>query len=232
MATRSPSCSGRPRSISVLSPPSAATVAATAAFASRWTDRRRHVRGGRARGELAGRTVGEGDRDHVAHSPPESTSGPSSPEVRSPRRRTRRASRRPLLDERLDGRGGVVREEVGDPHEAAAPVAIGGDLHRGVVVGRTRHRRRCRRAAAGRRRRRRSPRGRCQPSANVTSAGIAVELGRGQHAGHEPHVGGAEVTDGVPDGRRVGSHGDVTTNGCHDDQPEASRDGRVNPFCP
>ena len=47
-------------------------------------DRRRHVRGGRAGGVLAAGTVGEGDRDQVAHSATSLRAAPAPTQVRSP----------------------------------------------------------------------------------------------------------------------------------------------------
>src|SRR5437660_11139555 len=40
-----------------------------------------------------------------------------------------------LLDHRRDGAGDLVGQQVGDPDDAAAPIAVDEDMHRRVVVG-------------------------------------------------------------------------------------------------
>src|SRR5258707_2219217 len=43
-----------------------------------------------------------------------------------------------LLDHRRDGAGDLAGQQVGDPDDAAAPIAVVEDLHRRVVVGQSR----------------------------------------------------------------------------------------------
>ena len=80
-------------------------------------DRRRHVRGGRAGGVLTLGTVGEGDRDQVAHSSPEST--------RAPRTRFCPLNRRPIRarsvkDDGQQGSAGAQEDLLGDGRQQRA----------------------------------------------------------------------------------------------------------------
>ena len=128
----------------------------------------------------------------------------------------RRAHAHHLADRRRQ----LVRQHVGDPHEAAGVLAVRDDLRRRVVVGRPQwaldHR--------------------VDEAAGVVvdgdehlpgnrtvdegdDPGVAVGLGGDDEAAGEPLVHGAEVAQRGPDGVGRGGDGELLTDGCHGGPP-------------